>query len=269
MSTNIFQETPEPNSGVNPETPASPNPLDTILSSIKNERGEQKYRTVEEALNGLAHAQSYISTIKSENSVIAANLEKAQAQLSRQEELERIVNDLATRQNKQTETPAATFDEAKLTEMIENKLLSNKAIELAQVNVKQVQDVLLAKFGDKVGEVVNSKATELGLTKEEIGRLAAQSPKAVLTMFGVSGSDARKQSTQAPSSSTLNTTDFAARRNSLVGNREAFSFRPGHTNRDVEEMVDRSAALLNELQETDGLSLHDLTNPSNFFKYLR
>ena len=88
-------------------------------------------------------------------------------------------------------------------------------------------------------------------------------------MFGVSGSDAHKQSTQAPSSSTLNTTDFAAQRNSLVGNREAFSLRPGHTNREVEEMVDRSAALLNELQERDGLTLHDLTNPSNFFKYLR
>ena len=153
--------------------------------------------------------------------------------------------------------------------MIENKLTANKARDFAQGNVLQVQETLIAKFGDKVGEVLESKATELGLSKEEIGRLAGQSPKAVLAMFGVSGSDAPKQSTQAPSSGSVNTTDFSPRRTSLIGNREAFTLKPGHTNRDLQEMTDRSADLLRELQETDGVSVHDLTNPSVYFKYFR
>jgi hypothetical protein len=37
-----------------------------LLNQIKNERGEPKYKTIEDALKGLQHAHQYIPNIKTE-----------------------------------------------------------------------------------------------------------------------------------------------------------------------------------------------------------
>lgn len=266
---NLFpSETPENQQTTAPEGAShqAPNdPYTTLLASIKNERGEQKYRSVEEALKGLQHAQSYIPEVKTELNQTKAELEQIRQALKKQEELERLVNDVASRQSKQ-ELPSQVLDESKLAELVDSRLSAVEQQRIAQANQITVRDSLIKSFGDKAADVFNSKATDLGMTPEELTALAARSPKAVLSMLGVNGSDAHKQSTQAPSSSTINTA-VLPQRNSLLADKQAFMLKPGATTRDVAEMVDRSAALMQELQERDGVSIHDLTNPTTFFKY--
>lgn len=269
MSTLFNQETPDTTNTADGNQPAqtAPNsPYDTLLASIKNERGEQKYRSVEDALKGLQHAQSYIPEVKNELNQTKAELEQIRQALKKQEELERIVNDVATRQAKQ-ETPSQSFDESKLAELVDTRLSAVEQQRIAQANQASVRDSLIKTFGEKAAEVFNSKASDLGMSPEELTSLAARSPKAVLSMLGVNGSDAHKQSTQAPSSSSLNSAVITQQRQSLLGDKSAFMLKPGATTRDVAELAERSAAVLQELQERDGVTVHDLTNPSTFFKY--
>ena len=267
--TSLFNQTTSDESNNvdgNQQTQTPPNsPYDTLLASIKNERGEQKYRSVEEALKGLQHAQSYIPEVKSELTQTKAELEQIRQSLKKQEELERIVNDVATRQAKQ-DTPSQ-FDESKLAELVDTRLNAVEQQRIAQMNQASVRDAVVSKFGDKAADVFNTKATEYGMSPEELTALAARSPKAVLSMLGVNGSDAHKQSTQAPSSSTINSAVIAQQRNSLLGDKSAFMLKPGATTKDVAELAQRSADLVQELKERDGVSIHDLTNPSTYFKY--
>lgn len=270
MSTLFNQETPDSqlNNNASADAPQTPpnDPYNTLLASIKNERGEQKYRSVEEALKGLQHAQTYIPEVKSELNQYKSELEQVKERLKKQEELERLVNDVATRQAKQ-DTPSQAFDESKLAELVDSRLTAVEQQRIHQSNQTLVRDSLVKQFGEKAAEIFNNKASDFGMSPQELTSLAARSPKAVLSMLGVNGSDAHKQSTQAPSSSTLNSAVIAEQRNSLLADKSAFMLKPGATNRDVAAMAERSAALMQELQERDGVSVHDLTNPSTFFKY--
>jgi len=56
------------NGGATPPQENNPLPSDdlsTLLSGIKNERGEQKYKDVKTALEALKHSQEYIPEVKS------------------------------------------------------------------------------------------------------------------------------------------------------------------------------------------------------------
>ncbi len=269
---NLFdQATP----GNNIEQPAQPQPTNqedtvaTLLSGIRNESGEIKYRSVDEALKGLAHAQQYISTLKAEKQALETQFSEARTKLKSQEELERIVNDATSRQ-KTVDTPAPTFDESKLAEIVDKQIGSRKNQELIQSNQKSVSDALLAQFGEKATEVLQGKATELGISIDDIAVLAGRSPKAVLTMFGaVSGAGVHKQPTAAPSSSSINTAGFTRAGGELTYNRDDFTLRPGATGSDYQDLVDRSSQLLKQLEEQNGVGIYDLQNPSVFFKHFR
>ena len=50
----------------NPPTPSSNDQLANLLTGIKNERGEPKYKDVQTALEALRHSQEYIPTLKQE-----------------------------------------------------------------------------------------------------------------------------------------------------------------------------------------------------------
>ena len=57
------QETPEQKQQEGTATPpptSSSSPFDTMLQGLKNERGEPKYRSVEDGLNALKHSQEHI-----------------------------------------------------------------------------------------------------------------------------------------------------------------------------------------------------------------
>lgn len=270
MTTLFNQETPALNQQTesNQSTQTPPNdPLNTLLGSIKNERGEQKYRTVEEALKGLQHAQGYIPELRSELNAFKAQFEDVQTKLKKQEEIERLVNDVATRQTKVQETPAQAFDESKLAELVDSRLTANEQARIAHLNQTSVRDSIVKTYGDKAAEIFNAKASDFGMSPEELTALAARSPKAVLSMLGVTGTDAHKQSTQAPSSSSLNSAVIANTRNSLLGDRQLFTLKAGATDSDVKAMAQRSSDLMQELQDRDGVDIHDLTNPATYFKY--
>lgn len=259
------QETPggEDNQGGSPNTPAA-SPLDTLLKTIKNERGEQKYRSVEEALVGLSHAQSYIPEVKNELRTAQAQLAELQKQAEKVNTLEQTILEL-TQRGKEKETPTSSISEESIAGIVASQMQALKQQDVATSNAQTVRNAIIKQFGEKAADVFNAKAAELGMTPEDLTQIAVKSPKAALAMIGVSGDNAPKQFKTSPAGTQVRSDGTPGRAQSLIGNKDAFKLRLGATSSDVMAMKHNSDQLLEELRE-NGVSVHDMTDPSTYFK---
>lgn len=159
-----------------------PNPVDHLLSGIKNEQGEVKYNSVEEALKGAAHAQNKITQD-------AVELERLRTELAATREenakykgaLEAMEKTTPAQQPTQDSIPAnpAGLDEEGVMALIAER--EQKAV--AQANTSKVVSSLKEKYGDKAQEVFYSTAKSLGLSPEIMNGIAAASPEAALKYF--------------------------------------------------------------------------------------
>ena len=74
------------------ENNANPTPDFTdLLAGIKNERGEQKFKSVEDLINGYTASQEFIGTLKGEKSTIESQLQELTGKVKSQEELEALL----------------------------------------------------------------------------------------------------------------------------------------------------------------------------------
>ena len=241
--------------------------LDTILSSIKNDRGEPKYKTVEDALVALRHSQEYIPQLNSKLTERERELEELRSTRVKQDELENLVKRL-TQSNDSANTNAANIDESKIAELVERKLEATQQAQTASQNRSMVEAALREKFGDeKVGEVLRIKAEEMGLSKQEIADLAARSPKAVLTMFGVSGEGVQRQPRTLPTDGSVRTDSFNTQPGTFIG-RETFQLPLGATNQQMQVLQENANKMVEELHR-NGMSIDDLTDPRTFFKIMK
>lgn len=178
-----------------------------LLKQIKNEQGQQKYDSLPKALEGLVNAQQYIPQLKTELQQKEAELVELRAKMAQQASIEEVVSRLAAKPN-QTEvverpsTPSG-LDEKAVMDAIERRLQEREQTAKYETNTQQVQSALVAKYGDKTSEVVAARAKALGVTAQELGKLASQNPAMVLELFNTS---APKGSN--PTTSSLNTSGF-------------------------------------------------------------
>lgn len=268
MSEQLFEQKATPEAPQNPAT--NGNALNDLLSSIKNEQGQQKYNSIEDALKGLQHAQGYIQEVKQERNTFMTQLKAKEEEASRVQELERIVADLTQRQEQSAKKPdAPKFDEESISNLVKNQLASARQEEQQASNRTLVRKALVDKLGEeKAAELFNHKADELGFSPERLTQLASENPKAVLAMLGVNGEGAPKQPKFSPSSPSVRTDGVPQRRESLIGNKDAFKLPVGHTADDLMAMKQKADQLLEELNE-HGISVDDLTDPKNYFKIFR
>lgn len=71
--------------------PASPTDL---LMAIKNENGEPKYKTVEDALKALANSQAFIPQLLQEKKIVEEELKTTREQASKQASIEEVLKKL-------------------------------------------------------------------------------------------------------------------------------------------------------------------------------
>jgi len=159
-----------------------------FLQAITNQEGKPKYKTVADALIGAAKAQEHIARIEQENSELRGVAKKV-------ETIEQVLQRLEM--GKGNDTPAPRIEDSE--KLVLSVIERHKAAEREQANKLAVLTELKSKFGDKTDDALSAKANELGLSVQELGALAARSPKAVLSYFG-----AESKSTPAVHS-TVNT----------------------------------------------------------------
>jgi hypothetical protein len=199
QSTNLFTSTPAVTDQQQQQAPVN-DPLKDLLASIQNEQGQPKYRDIPSALDGLRHAQSFIETLKAEKQALEAEQLRMRSELEKRQSVEDIVGRLANSQGNASTTNTESITAEQVAEMVKNQFVNIQTETAKKTNLQTVNDTLVKRFGDKAGEVLKSKADELGITVKQLGDLAQQSPTAVLAYF--------PSLQQQGSSPSLNTTAF-------------------------------------------------------------
>lgn len=259
---NIFgSQTTGDNKGGGGNTPNSQNDdLATLLGEIKNERGEPKYKNVQEALKALNHAQQYIPTLKSKEQELEQKLNDALAKLTKMETLEASVLELTRSKEQPGNNQPTGLNEEQVAELVTRTLTKTQQEAIQKQNLDGVVNATREKFGDKAAEVFYGKAKELGMTVEEFNTLAARTPKAVLKLIGVEGS-----TTVSRTPVQFNTDGFQPSQDSKVGRNEK-SALIGATTEEIHAESANAKQMAEELRANGG-SVYDLTDPKVYFKH--
>lgn len=259
-STQTQQQAP----GSNPvAAPNTGNDYAHLLSSIKNERGEQKYASLEEALVGLQNAQTYIPTLKAEKLQQDQEIQRLRDEVLRAKTIEETLSAFNSQQQAPASQAPAAFDESKLADLVNQTLSKRQQADIEKSNQNMVVSTLQQSFGADAEKKFNEAAVEMGLSREEMNALAAKSPKLILTALGVK-SQVNTQNVNATTGS-VNTSAFTPTEQTLIS-RNPNSTAIGATTQDMQVSVDRARKMVDELH-AKGMSAHDLSDPKTFKKY--
>jgi hypothetical protein len=180
------QPTPAPSQSVDP--------FADQLSMITNTDGNPKYDSVEKALSALNTSQQHIANLEAEALANKQLLEKLKADVEKMGTVDDVVSRLAAQQNQyptdaQGGPPSvAGLDEQAVLGLITNVMTQNEQETALKSNLNKVNLTLNEKYGEKVAEVVASKARELGTTPQDLKELSKKQPEMVLALFNTSGS---------------------------------------------------------------------------------
>lgn len=268
---NIFGSEQQPTQAQQtPATPAqagAPNNTQDfahLLSSIKNERGEQKYSTLEAALEGLRNAQEYIPNLKAEQAAKDAEIERLRKEAERIATLEEAIAAL-TSQPPHANTNAPVVDENKIADLVNRTLSQREQKQVADANVATVVSTLQQSFGADADKKFYDKGIELGMTREEMNALAARSPKAVFSMLGINPAAQPRPNNSSPTPGTVNTAAFTPTQQTFIG-RNPNQTLVGATTQDIQKASERARLMVEELH-AQGKSVHDLTDPKVYARY--
>lgn len=194
------------------------------LSSIKNEKGEQKYTDVKAALEALRSSQEHIKNLENENRTYRESQ-------TRQETIEEALERLATNRNQNTQPSTNSgkkeIDVEELRRIAREETMLVSKERQVKDNKKQVSDTLVNKFGgtDKAKKAFSDKAEELGVSAEFLQELAGNSPKAVLAYFNATSSNGVNKNIKG----TVNTESF----NSMHKDKPDMKIKFGATTKDL------------------------------------
>ena len=264
FNTNTSTQTNQNPVNSNTQVATSTPDYNNLLASIVNERGEQKYRSVEEAFNGLKNAQEYIPTLRQQSDAKDQELIRLREEALRIKTLEETVLALTSQRNDPTPTSAPVFDENKLAELVDRTLSRKQQETVAKENAQSVVATLQQLFGADAEKKFYDKANEMGMSMVEMNALAAKSPKAVLTMLGVSP-QTRSERIVSPTNGSVNTAAFTQTQDTFV-KRNPKTALVGATDFDLKESTNRAKSMVEELH-SKGMTVADLANPKIYSKY--
>ena len=239
--------------------------LADLLGSIKNERGEPKYKSVEEALKALQHSQDYIPTLKTTLEQKERELEDARKAAAKADELERTIQELTQNKspaNQPSQTQGRT--EEQLADLIDRTLTKKQQESIRQENTKKVVSELQKTFGEQAEEKFYARASELGMTKQEFNEFAARTPNAVLELMGIKPGGKPTVNTGAPPNSSINTQGFQPNQETFIRSNDKPAV-VGATTQDLQSESRNAKQMVEELH-SQGKSVYDLTDPKVYFK---
>lgn len=194
-------------------TPASQggDELTTKLASIVNEKGEQKYADINTALDALKASQEFIPNLKEQVTAQTAEISALREQVSKIDSVEAALAKFTAPQQQQEaqpepqpSNPPVQFGQADIESLVHNVFNSHVQQTQAEANVKQVNDALFSKFGDKASAHLTAKAAELNTTPQALEDMAKTNPTMALTLLGATA----KSAAPTPSYGGTNTTTF-------------------------------------------------------------
>ena len=250
---------------VTPATTTNQNPpVDNsadLLKLIVNEKGEQKYKTIQDAIIGLQHANSHIQTLLNEKRQVEQEKLSLQTAAEKVAELERVVSELTKAPPQAT---PAVIDPTQIQQLVSQAISETKTKEEQKQNTSVVVNAAKQTFGEKAEELFYSRAQDVGLSREQINSLAASSPQAALKILGLASQSGSYTPTQK---TVMNTTEAVPNTDTFIS-RNTERLPVGATFQEMSRESDASRKMVDELA-AKGMSIDDLTKPSNYFKYFK
>lgn len=183
-----------------------------LLAEIKNSNGEPKYQNTEQALLALKNSQEHIPTIEEENKKLRAD---QQAALEKMNKLEEMLGALAQQQTKEesTATTAQESDKSGSQEVdmdaifnqLQDKFSAQAEAKKKEANKVEALTSLKKAYGEKAGEVLATKAKELGVSETWLLDQASHSPQAFYNNVGL---NSKPKQGSGLSQSSFNSTAF-------------------------------------------------------------
>lgn len=191
------------------EPTPQPNPFEDLLKTIKNEEGQPKFKSAEDALKSIPHKDQHIATLEGETSQYKAEI----ARLNTELETRKSVEDALAALNGQRTPPAPKEDppkEAGLSQEQVQQLMQEALQKQAQdaakeANLNSVLSALNERFGDNQAEALQKVVENSGLTAESFKEMAMTNPNVVKTLLATVPTDKPSKPT-TPSSQITPTT---------------------------------------------------------------
>ena len=157
----------------------------------------KKYKSLEDALKSIPHAQTHISSLERELAELREDLGK---RLSAEEALNKI---LEARQSREEEgTPPPDFSPDTLKNLVKDTYKEMTEEERRSHNVELADKAVRDKWGDKAGEWLAQKAAELGVGVKFLQDTASHSPKAFYNLVGL---ESGQKQQEVPRQGSVNT----------------------------------------------------------------
>lgn len=259
----IFDQT-----NTQPVTPATPtnqpsssDNVADLLKLIVNDKGEPKYKTIQDALVGLQHANAHIQTLVTEKRQVEQEKLSLQTAAEKVAELERVVAELT---KAPTQATPAVVDPTQIQEMVSQAISATKTQEVQKQNTSVVVNAAKQTFGEKAEEMFYSRAQDVGLSREQINALAASSPQAALKILGLASQSGSSTPTQK---TVMNTTEAVPNQDTFIA-RNTERLPVGATFQEMRRESDAARKMVDELA-AKGMTIDDLTKPSNYFKHFK
>lgn len=156
--------------------PSAPS-YEDLLAQVAN----GKYRTVEDALKSIPHAQSHIEKLEAE-------MAQLREELTRRKAMEDVLKEIKTApvvsEDKQKAVPAQPID---ISAAVKAEIAKANNERIAAQHRDEVANTLVGIYGtpDKANEFLVAKAKELGVSVSFLDSIALQSPKAFFEVLGV------------------------------------------------------------------------------------
>lgn len=167
-------------------------PTSSIPEELTELIGEgKKYKSMEDALRSVPHAQGHISRLEQELAELKEDLGK---RLNAEESLNKILEARAN-SGKQDTPPNDVTPEA-LKDLVKSTYKEITDGERQASNVAQANQAMQEKWGDKAADILRAKAQELGVGVKFLEDTASHSPKAFYNLVGLNAAPKQQEMSQ-------------------------------------------------------------------------
>lgn len=170
MTQSTFADTPntDPQTATSEaQASATPNQEPQADQSVALVVGERAYRTMDDVVNKITNADEHISNIESENQAMRERIEELKAQVERGN----TVDDLL-----QAKESANALTPEQVAEISRQEALSLREQDTRNTNLSECMDKAQELYGEEFKTEINKTASELGLTIEQVDKMAGDNP---------------------------------------------------------------------------------------------
>jgi hypothetical protein len=192
------------NAATTADTTTEANNSQTNENYVNQLVGEgKKFKDLEALAKGKLEADRHIGEI-------TKTLDELRAELAKQDYAKSLLEQMSkgseTRQDEpppntssSSNTENTTQSASDIESLVEKVITEKERNRTVAQNLVVVNEEMEKKFGDKAGQILKTKSTELGMSLDRLKEIAAESPTAFFQLIGVSAS--RPTQATAPQSS--------------------------------------------------------------------